>query len=76
MSRFGTRALSYFGFHLFAAGAAAAEKVAEDIYAAAADGTDRLRYCAPYGVEQLVKAKRELDDKEYENFVRSVFPGK
>jgi len=59
-----------------AAGAAAAKKVAEDIYAAATDGTDRLRYCAPYGVEQLVKAKRELDDKEYENFVRSVFPGK
>lgn len=59
-----------------AAGAATTEKVAEDIYGAATDGTDRLRYCAPYGVEKLVKAKHELDDKGYESFVRSVFPGK
>jgi len=52
-----------------AAGAAAAEKIAECLHAAAADGTDRLRYCTPYGVEKLVNAKRELDNREYDNFL-------
>ncbi|BCP56093.1 short-chain dehydrogenase/reductase [Kaistia sp. 32K] len=57
-----------------AEGAASPERVAADIYAAATDGTDRLRYCAPYGVEHLVKARRELDDPAYERFMRAQFP--
>jgi NAD(P)-dependent dehydrogenase (short-subunit alcohol dehydrogenase family) len=59
-----------------AAGAATTKLVAEDIFAAATDGTNRIRYCAPYGVEALIKAKRALDDEGYENFARSMFPGK
>lgn len=58
-----------------AEGVATPEQVAKDIYAAATDGTDRLRYCAPYGVEHLVKARRELDDQAYERFMRAQFPG-
>lgn len=58
-----------------AEGVATPQQVAQDIYAAATDGTDRLRYCAPYGVEHLVKARRELDDHAYERFMRAQFPG-
>lgn len=57
-----------------AAGAATPETVAKDIFEAATDGTDRLRYCFPYGVEHLVKARRELNDEDYEAFIRSQFP--
>ncbi|MDR4885901.1 SDR family oxidoreductase [Serratia marcescens] len=56
------------------AGVATPEKTAEDIYAAATDGTNRLRYCSPYGVEHIVNAKRTLSDEGYEAFIRTQFP--
>ncbi|EKT65056.1 SDR family oxidoreductase [Providencia burhodogranariea] len=57
-------------------GAATVEQVAQDIYLAATDGTDRLRYCAPYGVENLVKARRELGNDAYEKYARTQLPTK
>lgn len=55
-------------------GAATLEQVAQDIFVAATDNTDRLRYCSPYGVEELVKARRELQDEAYEEATRKLLP--
>jgi len=57
-------------------GSASVEQVANDIFIAATDHTDRLRYCSPCGVEELVHARRNLQDESYEIFARSQLPRK
>ncbi|OTG87089.1 hypothetical protein B9T31_05650 [Acinetobacter sp. ANC 4558] len=59
-----------------AIGAASVEQVAQDIFDATTDSTDKLRYCSPYGVEQLVRARREFSDENYEKFARTQLPRK
>ena len=55
-----------------AAGTTAAE-VAEVIYAAATDGTDRLRYVATRDIAPWVAARRETSEEAYLATMRSVF---
>ncbi|HEX8912644.1 MAG TPA: hypothetical protein VF796_09830 [Humisphaera sp.] len=43
------------------------------IFAAATDGTDRLRYVATADIEPLVRARRETSEREYMAFARSQF---
>jgi len=50
-----------------------ADEVAEIIYGAATDGTDRLRYLVGEDVGGLVQAKREMSDQGYIEFVKSLF---
>jgi NAD(P)-dependent dehydrogenase (short-subunit alcohol dehydrogenase family) len=49
------------------------EGVAEVIYAAATDGTDRLRYVATEDIKPLVSARRETSEDEYIALMRSRF---
>lgn len=49
------------------------EDVAEVIFAAATDGTDRLRYVATDDIVPLVKARRETSEEDYIAFMRSRF---
>ena len=49
------------------------EDVANVIFAAATDGTDRLRYVATADIAPLVKARRETSEQEYINYMRSRF---
>jgi len=49
------------------------EGVAEVIFKAATDGTDRLRYVATEDILALVKARRETSEKEYIEFMRSRY---
>lgn len=46
------------------------EKIAGVIYAAATDGTSRLRYLAGDDVKHFVDARRSMDDESYENYMR------
>lgn len=50
-----------------------AETIAERIFAAVTDGTDRFRYFAGPPLQWLVDAKRRLSDAEYEQFMRARF---
>ncbi|HEY4365692.1 MAG TPA: SDR family oxidoreductase [Steroidobacteraceae bacterium] len=50
-----------------------AEEVAQAIYAASIDGSDRLRYYVGDDVGGLVKAKQEMSDAEYVAFARAWF---
>ncbi|WNJ19366.1 SDR family oxidoreductase [Pontibacter sp. G13] len=45
--------------------------VAETIYRAATDGTDQLRYIAGPDAEQIIAARKQLDDPAYMNLIRS-----
>jgi NAD(P)-dependent dehydrogenase (short-subunit alcohol dehydrogenase family) len=47
--------------------------VAQVIYAAATDGTDRLRYVATEDIRPLVKARRETSEDEYIALMRRRF---
>ncbi|HYT57061.1 MAG TPA: hypothetical protein VEQ38_20335 [Verrucomicrobiae bacterium] len=48
------------------------EDVAKVIYDAASDGTERLRYLAGDDARGL-KARREMSDQDYINFMRAQF---
>lgn len=48
-------------------------QIAEVVFAAATDGTSRLRYFAGPGIAHLVYARRMLDDPLYELFIRAEF---
>jgi NAD(P)-dependent dehydrogenase (short-subunit alcohol dehydrogenase family) len=50
--------------------------IAEVIWEAATDGTDRLRYLVGDDSRGFIKARRELPDQEYVEFMRSRFPSK
>jgi NAD(P)-dependent dehydrogenase (short-subunit alcohol dehydrogenase family) len=50
---------------------ATSEEVAEVIYIAATDGTDRIRYVATEDIKPLVAARRETSEAEYIAFMRS-----
>jgi NAD(P)-dependent dehydrogenase (short-subunit alcohol dehydrogenase family) len=52
-----------------------ANEVAQVVYGAATDGSDRLRYFVGEDVGGYVRAKRELSDEEYIRFMRSRFLG-
>jgi hypothetical protein len=51
-----------------------AEDVADVVFAAVTDGSDRLRYFTGDDTGDFVKAKRELPDQAYVDFMRSRFP--
>jgi NAD(P)-dependent dehydrogenase (short-subunit alcohol dehydrogenase family) len=50
-----------------------ADEVAQVIYNAATDGTNRLRYFTGEDVGNFVQAKREMSEQDYINFMRSRF---
>ena len=52
---------------------ATSEQVAEAIFTAATDGTDRLRYVATADIEPLVKARRETSEAGYLQLMRDTF---
>ncbi|MCP3168274.1 SDR family oxidoreductase [Myxococcus qinghaiensis] len=52
---------------------ASSEDVAQAIYDAATDGTDRLRYVATRDIEPLVQARRETSEARYIDFMRTRF---
>jgi NAD(P)-dependent dehydrogenase (short-subunit alcohol dehydrogenase family) len=52
------------------------ESVAQVIYEAATDGTDRLRYVATEDIKPLVKARRETSEEDYVAIMRSRFSPK
>jgi NAD(P)-dependent dehydrogenase (short-subunit alcohol dehydrogenase family) len=54
--------------------AVSAEDVAEVVYTAATDATDRLRYFTGADTGDFVKAKREMSDQDFVDFMRSRFP--
>ena len=58
---------------LRAARLASEEDVAEVMFEAATDGTDRLRYLATADIAPLVKARRETSEPEYIALMRSQF---
>jgi NAD(P)-dependent dehydrogenase (short-subunit alcohol dehydrogenase family) len=61
---------------MVAARTQSAEDIAEVIWEAATDGTDRLRYFVGDDSRGFIKARRELPDQEYVDFMRSRFPSK
>jgi NAD(P)-dependent dehydrogenase (short-subunit alcohol dehydrogenase family) len=69
---FVARALKVFD-GLRAARLASSEDVAQVIFEAATDGTDRLRYLATKDIEPLVKMRRETSEEAYTAFMRSRF---
>jgi NAD(P)-dependent dehydrogenase (short-subunit alcohol dehydrogenase family) len=50
-----------------------ADEVAQVIYAAATDGTDRLRYFCGEDTGDIVKARREMPEEKFIEFIRSRF---
>lgn len=50
-----------------------AEEVANAIYEAATDGTDRLRYVIGKDAEAIIAARREKPEREFRNFIKSKF---
>jgi NAD(P)-dependent dehydrogenase (short-subunit alcohol dehydrogenase family) len=52
---------------------ASSEDVAQVIFEAASDGSDRLRYVATQDILPLVKARRETSEEQYMAFMRSTF---
>lgn len=52
------------------------DEVAQVIYAAATDGTDRLRYVATDDIKPLVQARRETSEEHYAAFMRAQFAAK
>jgi NAD(P)-dependent dehydrogenase (short-subunit alcohol dehydrogenase family) len=55
---------------------ASEEDVAQVIYQAATDGTDRLRYVATEDIKPLVKARRESSEEDYIALMRAHFGAK
>jgi hypothetical protein len=56
--------------------ASASGDVAQVIYSAAIDGTDRLRYLVGDDSRGFIKARHEMSDQDYVTFMRSHFPPK
>ena len=57
----------------------AVEKVAEAIFVAATDGTDRLRYQPTNDIRPIMEARRGSSEEQYMALVRGFFlpqPGK
>jgi NAD(P)-dependent dehydrogenase (short-subunit alcohol dehydrogenase family) len=50
--------------------------VADVIFTAATDGTDRLRYFVGVDNPPLIRARREMTEEDYIRFVRSTYSGK
>jgi NAD(P)-dependent dehydrogenase (short-subunit alcohol dehydrogenase family) len=61
---------------LRAARLATEEDVAQVIYQAATDGTDRLRYIATEDIKPLIKARRESSEEDYIALMRARFRAK
>ncbi len=57
-----------------AARSTSAEDVARTILGAATDGTDRLRYLVGDDSRGFVRARREMPEQGYVEFMRSHFP--
>lgn len=49
------------------------ELIADVIYEAATDGTNTLRYLAGADAEQLVAARKSMDDNEFFNMIKTTF---
>jgi hypothetical protein len=47
--------------------------VAETIYKAATDGTNQLRYIAGPDAEQIIAARKQMNDPEYLALIRSQY---
>ncbi len=60
---------------MVAARSISAEDVAWTIMEAASDGSRQLRYLVGHDARNFIKAKRELSDQEYVDFMRSHFIG-
>jgi NAD(P)-dependent dehydrogenase (short-subunit alcohol dehydrogenase family) len=56
-----------------AARTTSSDEVAHVIYDAATDGTDRLRYLIGDDARGFIKARNEMSDEDYVNFMRSQF---
>jgi NAD(P)-dependent dehydrogenase (short-subunit alcohol dehydrogenase family) len=52
---------------------ASTQQVAQVIFEAATDGSKRLRYLGTEDIAPLVKARRELPDQDYVDFMRAQF---
>lgn len=52
------------------------EDVAKVIYEAATDNTDRLRYLVGNDTRGFIKAREEMFDQEYVDFMRARFKKK
>jgi NAD(P)-dependent dehydrogenase (short-subunit alcohol dehydrogenase family) len=59
-----------------AARSMSAADIAQVIYEATTDGTNRLRYLVGDDSRGFIKAKQELSDQDYIEFMRSHFPSK
>ena len=62
--------------NMVAARSISADEVAAVIYAAATDGTDRLRYLVGDDARGFVRARRELSEEDYIAFMRTRFSAK
>jgi NAD(P)-dependent dehydrogenase (short-subunit alcohol dehydrogenase family) len=71
--RFAARTNEAFS-RLTAARTITAEEVAHVIHDAVTDGTDRLRYLVGDDARGFIKARRNLDDQGYIDFMRQRFP--
>ena len=60
-------------FETGAAGASDPILVAETVYQAATDGSDQLRYIAGEDAEQIIAARKQMDDPEYLAMIRSQY---
>lgn len=58
---------------MMAAGVPDASSVAEQIYDATTDGTDRLRYIVTPEAASLIESRRTTDDQTFVNNMRSMF---
>ena len=47
--------------------------VAETIFKAATDRTDQLRYIAGEDAEQIIAARKQMDDQQYLAMIRGQF---
>lgn len=50
-----------------------AEEVANAVYQAATDSTDRLRYVVGKGAESIINARREKPEREFRDLIKSEF---
>ncbi len=69
---FVTRANAAFA-SMVAARVMSADEVAQAVYDAATDGTDRLRYLVGDDSRGFIKARREMAEQDYVDFMRSRF---
>jgi hypothetical protein len=57
-----------------AASSMSSDDVARVVYEAATDGTSRLRYLIGDDSRGFIRARREMSDQDYVDFMRSKFP--